>query len=149
VKLQVYRPIKKDFWNVEDDAKTFSLVGENEVFADGSGMQEFDIEDNEQIIMKRGDVVGWRIEGVAEDRLGVIDFDFSRGINNILLTMTMPPPAINDRVPFPFVGDRKYSISCTYKTLFTHPLFVEVHWLLTIFYHDDLLFFLCYLLEWV
>ena len=64
--------------------------------------------------MKRGDIIGWRIEGDQENKQGVIDFDYApSGV--VLLTMTIAPSAVGSDVEFPFESFRMYSIQAEYE----------------------------------
>lgn len=115
IKFQVYRPVYKDFWRSEIEEHSFVLVGENIVFADGSGLQTFPIPDEQKIHVRKKDIVGWRVEGGPNDILGVIDYDIQKGRQKTYLTMTMKPPNIGDHITFPYLGDRVYSIACKYE----------------------------------
>jgi hypothetical protein len=104
----------RDFWRGVGSENVYVLVGENIVEADGSGVQLFPIAESERVIVKRGDLIGWRIEGDQENKVGVIDFDYAP-TTLVLLTMTIQPSEVGSDVEFPFESFRTYSIQAEYE----------------------------------
>lgn len=66
VSLQVYRSI---------GGNQFTLVGENELFAPGTGLQNFSISEAQQINVQAGDMIGWNYHQTN----GIIHFDNNTG----------------------------------------------------------------------
>lgn len=104
-----------DFWTSDGEENVFVLVGENKVFADGSGLQTFPIPPDQRIAVRRRDVVGWRVEGGPSNLVGVIDYNNVEGKKQTFLTMTMEKPVIGNHVKFPYVTDRVYSVGVKYE----------------------------------
>jgi hypothetical protein len=104
------------------DHPLFQLIGENEVYAQGIGSQTFgifhlscigdtveswaylyDIPEDKRIVVQRGDVIGWRIEGSADNLAGTVSFDYKRGNVNMYLTMTMNAPKVGENIAFQYL----------------------------------------------
>ena len=106
-----------DFWRTEIDESRYILIGENQFFSDGSGLQSFPVPIEQRIEVKKKDVIGWRVEGGPENLLGIIDYDIVEHAKKTSLTMTTEIPNIGNHIHFPYLSNRIYSIACKFETL--------------------------------